>query len=271
MSDTETPLDEIDESIEDSDIEVDEPSEDVDPDPVASLKAEVAALKSQLEKPAWVNDLKTIEGRIRSAEARLQKTEDPTARATLQRELEAKLAESNELIATMLAGLDDSAFIDPSVKQRAQSVLNETREKQREAALIERIRSESAPAPVQQPPESQTFTSEHLTFEALWEDRIRDEGFDPDGDDWKAIWPQVGTLFRTGATTADASNLMKSHLKELKDERAAARTRTQAKRSAGGGSPRGAGVAADILSDPNRSRDERADYLRRQGVQVGPI
>lgn len=271
MSDFETPLDDEEVEVEATDSEVEEPSEeDVELDPVESLKAEVAALKSQLEKPAWVNDLKTIEGRIRSAEARLQKTEDPAARATLQRDLEAKLAESNDLLATMLAGLDDSAFIDPSLKQRAATILNENREKAREAAIVERVRSELTPPNPTEATESARVI-EARAFNEMWEARIADEDFDPNGTEWASAWQRAVSLYNTGRPFTEIHEAMRTHLKSLKDERAAARSRTRAKRAAGNGSPRGNGVPVDVLSDPNKSRDDKAAFLRSMGVQVGPV
>lgn len=264
---TETPLD-TDEEVDDLELGLEEPSEevDVDIDPVEALKAEVASLKSQLERPAWMDEFKANTGRIRSIEARLQKAEDPTDRTALQRELESKLSESNELLATLMTGLDDTAFIDPTIKQRAAALLNENREKAREERLLQKLRDENKPAPVvpqQDVPES------HRVWELEWEDRIKEDGFDPDGADWSSVWPKVAMLLKSGGTLIDASAMMKSQLKTLKDERATARQRQTSKRNAGTGTPRGTGTSVDILNDPNKSRDERAAYLRSIGVPVG--
>ncbi len=262
---TETPLDTEDE-VDDPELGLEEPSEEVDVDPVAALTAEVASLKSQLERPAWMDEFKANTGRIRSIEARLQKAEDPTDRTALQRQLEAKLSVSNELLASLMTGLDDTAFIDPSLKTRAAALLNENREKEREERLLQKLRDENKPAqviPQQDVPES------HRVWELEWEDRIKEDGFDPDGADWSAVWPKVATLLKGGGTLIDASTLMKAQLKTLKDERTSARQRQATKRSAGNGSPRGTGGAVDILNDPNKTREEKAAYLRKQGVTVG--
>jgi hypothetical protein len=165
-----------------------------------------------------------------------------------------------------MSGLDDAAFVDPTVKQKAQNVLNESRERQRENELLEKFRRELTP---EKPQPKAEVSDAAVAFESEWEDRIRDEGFDPDGEEWQAVWPQAGAVLRNGGTLADARNVMKAHLKQLKDERLTARKRQAARQNAGGGTPRGVGTPVDILNDPNKSREEKAAFLRSQGITVG--
>ena len=91
VSEIESPLD--DAVLDDEDVVVDEPTDEVDTeDSVESLRADINALKAQLERPSWLNELKTIEGRVRSAEARLQRavSKNLALLKQLQKEREAK-------------------------------------------------------------------------------------------------------------------------------------------------------------------------------------
>ena len=141
---------------------------------------------------SWLNELKTIEGRVRSAEARLQRAESPEQQAALRSELETRINESNTLIQAMLAGIDDSAFIDPSVKVRAQQYIAQQQQAAHEAALIQRVRNEIQGEAPRQAPANNSDSSEWPPEVQVWErtrvKQIQKAGLDPDGEDWAPVW-----------------------------------------------------------------------------------
>ncbi len=262
-------LPEIDEqAVIEPEIEAEEPSaEVVETDPLALLRAEFEA---KLANPPWLKEIKTEVGRLRSIEARLEKAEDPSDRAALRNSLETKVSETEELIQSLIANLDDTSFIDPSVKTKAQQVIADRAKKAELDALEQRLRSELTPkAPTQEKVEGPQWLTETVReWEADWADRIKDENFDPDGAEFKPAWNEAGRIIERGGTLAEARQVMKTHLTTLKSERDEALKRQTAKRNAGEGAPRGTGTAVGPL-DPSRPLAERAAHLRSLGIQVG--
>lgn len=266
VSEIESPLD--DAVLDDEDVVADEPTDEVDTeDSVESLRADINALKAQLERPSWLNELKTIEGRVRSAEARLQRAESPEQQAALRSELETRINESNTLIQAMLAGIDDSAFIDPSVKARAQQYIAQQQQAAHEAALIQRVRNEIQGEAPRQAPANNSDSSEWPPEVQVWErtrvKQIQKAGLDPDGEDWAPVWrTAAAALVQGDFDTAD--EVIDSHLASLVAERTNAMERNVRKRQAKG-SPAASGGAKGAL-DPSRSSADRIAYLRSIGA-----
>lgn len=259
---TEALLDTELDSEEDSEEVLEQPENtDEDDNPVVR-KSDLAALNKSL------NDLSANVGRLSSMEARLKRVEDPATRTQLESSLRSDISATKELITSVISELDDSAFSTPETRRKLDKILAEASAKaewdDRERKLLEKVQPQR-----QEPNRPEWITDTVTTFEEDWADRITDEGFDPDSAEFKAAWQTAGNLLRSGRTIADARNVMKAHLKTLKDERAAARARNNSKKNAGGGAPRGGGAAVDILNDPLKTRDEKAAYMRSIGIQVG--
>lgn len=257
LEDTDTPSDE---SLDQSDEQED--------DPIESLRAEIEGLK---KAPPWLSEiqqtLKTEVGRIRSIEARLEKTDNPEREATLRKELSSKLSKSEQLIADLVSGLDETAFADPALKQRAAEALAQSKQEAREAELIQKLRSEMQP---KQEPKAETendwYTPIVQTWEGEWVDRIEEEGFDSAANgDFKDAWQMVAKTLREGGTRQEATAVMRLRLKELKDEREAAIQR-QARKQAAKDSPKGAAAGKLGPLDASRSNAERVEYLRSIGA-----
>lgn len=263
VSESEIPLDEVEDEVLD---DIEEPSDSTDEDDVASLKNEIAALRAQVERPSWLNELKTIEGRVRSAEARLQNAEDPRQRAALRTELEAKLDQSNALIQAMINGLDETAFTDPATKQRAQEYIGQQQQALREADLIQRVRGEiqndQRQYAAQQQPTSD-WSPEVKVWERTRVKQIQKAGLDPDSADFAPVWKTAAASLANGDfDTAD--DVIDAHLSSLIQERSNAMQRTDAKNKAKG-SPSAAGGTKGAL-DPSRSSSDRIAYLRSIGA-----
>ncbi len=265
VSEVDTPLD--DDVLEEDDPDIEEPSDMAETeDDIASLRAEINALKAQAERPAWLNELKTIEGRVRSAEARLQRAESPEQQQALRSELERRLEDSNVLLHAMLNNLDDSAFTDPSIKAKAQQYLQQQQATAHEADLIQRVRGEIQNdqrqyAAQQQP--TADWSPEVKVWERTRVKQIQKAGLDPDSADFAPVWLTAAASLANGDfDTAD--DVIDGHLSSLIQERSNAMQRTEAKNKAKG-SPSAAGGTKGAL-DLSRSSSDRIAYLRSIGA-----
>lgn len=267
VSEVETPLDD---DIEEIDDVLEEPSDDAGVeeaiDDVAVLRAEINSLKEQVARPAWLNELKTIEGRVRSAEARLMRAEDPQQQRTLRAELEQRINDSNTLIQAMLNGIDDSVFTDPSIKQKAQQYIAMQQQAANEAALIEKVRNEIRSEQPRQAPQQEIahdWSPEVKVWERTRVKQIQNAGLDPDSEDWAPVW-QAAAAALVNNDFDSADGVIDSHLSELMKEREAASSRNVAK-SRAKSSPTASGGSKGAL-DPSRSNADRIAYLRSIGA-----
>jgi len=260
-------MDEDDSSLGEDELEQsnEESTEEVDENPVVR-KSDLDSLNKTL------NEFRAEVGRLQSIEARLKRVEDPTERAAMEQSLRSEISRVNEVATSLVSGLYETAFVDPEVRSKVQNFLNEARTKADREELLKELRKEIQP---QAQPQTQSTMPEWYTegvraFEEEWADRIEDEGFDSSAQgDFAEAWAKAGALVRSGRPVADARQIMREHLRNLKTERQTARQRNQAKKNAGGGTPKAAGGSVSILDDPNRTLEEKAAELRRMGITVG--
>jgi hypothetical protein len=253
------PLDdelEADEIEEESEIESPEESEE-QPDEISVLRAEIDNLK---QAPPWLNDLKTVQGRIAAVEARLTKSDDPATQQKLLRDLRAELGKSTDLYAEALSGLDETAFTDPAVKQKLNDALAQRRAEEARAALRDEVLAELKPAAPQAPVGDYRTAESTRVWEQTWADVITDAGLDPDAPEFGDIWKGVSPHVIKGDFKA-ANAFMKTSLASFRSELEVAAKRQNAKR-AGGKSPK-ASEPGDIGPlHESRSSEERIAYLR---------
>ncbi len=259
-----TPSDEI---IEDDDL-AEEPSGDVGEDEVlddlGTLRAEIDTLKEQLKRPAWLNELKTIEGRVRSTAARLQQSDDPNKQQALRAELERRIGESNTLIHAMLNNMEDSAFTNPDVKRQAQAYLDQQQEAAKEAQLLQKVRdSVRAEQPQAAPDTSGEWSPEVRVWERTRVRQIQNAGLDPDSEDWAPVWQAAAqSLVQSDFDTAD--DVIDAHIASSLSERANAIDRNE-KKTRAKASPAASGGTKGSL-DLSRPSSERIAYLRSIGA-----
>lgn len=265
LLDTEVTEEEDDSLIEDEleQSEEEESTEEVE-EPAVS-KSDLDALNKTL------NELRSEVGRLQSIEARLKRVEDPSDRAAVEQSLRAEINRVNEVAASLVFGLDETAFVDPDVRRKVQDFLNEARTKAERQALLDELKKEIQP--VQRPtvpPENAWYTDAVAEFEEEWADRIADEGYNNTLEgEFRDAWLKAGAAIRSGRPLSEARSIMREHLKSLKAERQVARQRNQAKKNAGGGVPKAAGGTVGVLADPNKSVAEKTEYLRSLGITIG--
>jgi hypothetical protein len=231
------------------------------PDEISVLRAEIDNLK---QAPPWLNDLKTVQGRIAAVEARLTKSDDPATRQELLRELRSELGKSTDLYAEALSGLDETAFTDPAVKQRLNEALAQRRAEEARAALRDEVLAELKPAAPAAPVEDYRQAESTRVWETTWADVITDAGLDPDSPELGEVWKGVSPHVVKGDFKA-ANEFMKSSLASLRAEVEVAAKRQNAKR-AGGKSPKPAEAGEIGPLDASRPSEDRIAYLRSIGA-----
>lgn len=212
-----------------------------------------------------LKDFTAMAGRVQSIEARLNKAEDPSTRAQLERSLRAELAETQELTATILDGIDETS-IDPAVKARIKDKLATARTKAERDAFRAEIVQELRGA---EQPETTDFRASPAI--QVWErTRTREitrAGLDPDSPALDQMWGEVSRFLAAG-DFAGADRVADAAIDNAIKEDREARRRQRTKTNAGEGSPKGTGANFDPL-DPSRPHKERAAYLKSIGVTVG--
>lgn len=274
MLDNEAPRDEIlddEDELEEDELDSSEDEDSEQPgeqDELSALRAEIQALKEQSARPPWLNELKTIQGRMSSIEARLQKSEDPATRQALLRDLRNEASKSDDIVAELLSGLDETAFTDPSVKQKAAQTLAERRQAAEREALRQQILDELQPKQDPKPNQQQVGDYRKAegvrVWEATWTEVISDSGLDPDSEDLAPVWKGVSAYVAVGDFQG-ANQYMKKGLESLRADVNQAAQRQKAKNSAGKGSPKGTGDSVGPL-DPSRPSKERIAHLQSIGA-----
>ena len=239
-----------------------ESDEQSDEDEAAPLtRAEFEAYK---QAPPWLNDLKTIQGRMSSIEARLAKSDDPAVKQELLRELRAESGKTAELYEEALLALDESAYADPSVKEKLTQTLAQRRKEQDAAKLRQEILDEIKPKP-EAPAAASDYRADTSVqvWENTWVEALASDDLDPDSPEMKEVWKGV-SQFVAAKDFKAANAFMKQGVNKLKAEAEAVRKR-QAAKAAGRKSPTpGNGEAGPL--DESRSTAERTQYLISQGI-----
>lgn len=203
-------------------------------------------------------------GRLNSLENRLNKVEDPTERESRTATLQTQLADTRTTLAAVLESLGESEVLTPEAQRKLNDLLAaEAKRREREELKAELLK-EVQPAKATEPEADAGptwLTDAVRRFEAKWEGRVEGEGFDPDSADLKPAWQALGVHFAGGGTVAEAETLMATQLTKLKDERDAARSREQKKKSAGQ-APRGGGTGGD------ESLASAAKRLQALGINI---
>lgn len=258
----------LDEELDlDEDIELDEPEQPEDD--VAALRARIDALE---KSPPWLNDLKTIQGRMSSIEARISRTSDSDVKQELLRELRAESSKREEAIAEALSGLDESAFVDPAARQKIADLLTQRRDEESRAALREEILAELKPKD-EEKPDTTEYNGENWMYhptvqqwETGWHRTLTTAGIDIDAEELKPVWAKASELLFKHADFKGADAALQEAVDKFREEQSTAARRQDAKRSAGRGTPKGSGGGDVGPLDPSRSLKERTEYLASIGV-----
>jgi hypothetical protein len=239
----------------------DESDEQSNEDEAAPLtRAEFEAYK---QAPPWLNDLKTIQGRMSSIEARLAKSDDPAVKQELLRELRAESGKTAELYEEALLALDESAYADPSVKEKLTANLAQRRKEQDAAKLRQEILDEIKPK--SETPAATDYRADTAVqvWENTWVEAITSDDLDPDSPEFADVWKGV-SQYVAAKDFKGANAYMKDSVGKLRAEAEAVRKR-QAAKAAGRKSPApGNGEAGPL--DESRSTAERTQYLISQGI-----
>lgn len=255
----------------------DEPSDEpTDDDPVTALEKKFEERFATLEAlPKQWNDLRADVGRLRSIEAKLNQTSDTSKQEQLQQARDEQLAELFDLVATVVDGLDETAFVDTNARTKALSKAAERRQNAEREAFKREIRAEfektqpPAKEDTRQAEAPEWYTPAVAAFEALWMEDIAEAGWDARGEEWAPAWAALRPHFSNGGDVSEARRVMKAHMKKLTDERDAAEKRQKAKNN-GSKSPTGATAGGkDGWRDSTKSNAERlADFERQFGRGV---
>jgi hypothetical protein len=244
---------EVDESLEESD---EQPKQD-------EVSAAAAPAATATEPPAWLNDLKTIQGRMSAIEARLKRTDDPAANEKLLRELRAESSKSTGLLEEALLALDETAYADPAVRERLQKAVTQRRDDEARNALRDEILADLKPR-AQSPTDDYREREATKVWESTWADVIQDAGLDPDAPEFRPVWVGVSP-FLSQNDIAGANAFMKSEVKKLRAEVQTA-TRRQNAKTAGGKTPQPAEPGEIGPMHESRSNAERMAHLRSIGA-----
>jgi hypothetical protein len=261
-----TPLDDelevdsvVDDEVEDESPE-DESDEQSEQDEATKLRAEFEAFK---QAPPWLNDLKTIQGRMSSIEARLAKSDDPVVKQELLRELRAESGKTAELFEEALLALDESAYADPTVKEKLSAGVAQRRKEQDAAKLRQEILDEIKPKPSAAPADDYRADTAVQVWETTWVEAIQSDELDPDSPEFADIWKGVSQYVAARDFKA-ANAFMKDGVGKIRAEAVAARKRQAAKAAASKSPVPGNGEAGPL--DESRSTAERTQYLISQGI-----
>lgn len=229
--------------------EVDTESDDSEgseeqPDRLALLEAEIAALKNQTaQNIKAVKDFSAAVGRYQSLSDRLESGRGDTEKLT--RELSASVTAVDKVLETILSAED----ISPELRARAVEVRNRAKAEAELAdlkATVEALRT----APPQR--EAQAAQTDLSPLEVTLNTMIMEAGFKPTVDfDWAAI-----TEAYKGGGDGGAIKYVLDQITEKRTE-AQATARRQARRTeAGQGTPRGAAPGADFTAQLEAAADK---------------